>query len=165
MTVSEENQAVQAMKKVIYFALGEPDGWVQSRPSRTPDAIPESVRDSVLDIDEYFRDGLSTRRTQVGPFHLLEVRLAPNFIIPRHHHNLDQMVLLMEGAARQGRRWFYPGDGYFTRAFTPYTTAAGPEGCRVVEVRKDPIEELEIQWDEDKPERWQRSRWEEPTQD
>jgi hypothetical protein len=151
-----------AFKKVIYFALGDGDdgAWRQSRPSLSPpERMPASIRDGVQDVDEYFRDALFTRRRQVGPFHLLEVRMAPNFVIPRHHHNIDQMVLVVEGSVRQGRRWFHPGDGYFTSAHTPYTTAAGPEGALVVEVRKDDIDALQTMWDEDKPERWNRERW------
>lgn len=160
MALTDEKQAIEDIKKVIYFALGEGEDWQQSRPSLAPpEWMPLSIREGVEDVDEYFRDGLLTRRMQIGPFHLLEMRMAPNFVIPRHHHNIDQLVIVMEGSARQGRRWFHPGEGYFTRAFTPYTTAAGPEGCRVVEVRKDPIEKLEIRWDEDNPERWSRERW------
>jgi hypothetical protein len=159
VTLTDEKKALADARKVVYFALGGAENWVQSTPSRGPaERIPSAVRENV-DVDEYFRDGLFTRRTQVGPFHLLEVRFAPNFVIPRHHHNFDQMVFVVEGTARQGRREFHEGDGYFTKAYTPYTTAAGPEGCRVVEVRKDPIEELEVWWDEDKPERWLRERW------
>jgi hypothetical protein len=159
VTSADEKKTLDEVRKVIYFALGEDEGWTQSKPSGTPpERMPEAVRENA-DPDEYFRDGLFTRRRQVGPFHLLEMRFAPNFVIPRHHHNFDQMVLVVEGRARQGKRWFKAGEGYFTKAYVPYSTAAGPEGCRVVEVRKDPIEELEIWWDEDKPERWARSRW------
>jgi hypothetical protein len=116
------------------------------------------VLDSV-DVLEYFRDGIFTRREQIGSFHLLEIRLAPNFIIPRHHHNHDQMILVVEGSLRQGRRWFNVGDGYFTKAMVPYTTAAGPEGARYIEIRKDPIESLETWWDESNPSHWDRALW------
>ncbi|MCX4095599.1 cupin domain-containing protein [Nocardia sp. alder85J] len=153
-------RALDEARRVVYFALGEAEGWRQSKPSRGPaERMPESIRLSGVDVDEYFRDGLFSKRMQIGSFHLLEVRFAPGFVIPRHHHNFDQMVVVVEGSVRQGRRWFQVGDGYFTKADTPYVTAAGPEGARIVEVRKDPIEELEVWWDEAKPERWQRERW------
>jgi hypothetical protein len=150
----------ELLPKVVFFKLNKDDGWKQSMPNiKSPEGhVPEAVIANA-DVAEYFRDGLFTRREQVGSLHLLEMRFAPNFIIPRHHHNLDQLVLVLEGRARQGRRWFEPGEGYFTRAMVPYSTAAGPEGCRVLEIRKDPIETLNIWWDDDNPAHWDRARW------
>ncbi|QHE73302.1 cupin domain-containing protein [Rhodococcus sp. WAY2] len=121
--------------------------------------IPESVLKAVENLGEYFRDGLLVRQEQVGSLHLFEMTLAPNFIIPRHHHNQDQLVIVMEGRARQGRRWFEPGDGYFTKAGVPYSTSAGPEGCKLLEIRKDDFSELETWWDESRPDHWARDRW------
>jgi hypothetical protein len=146
--------------KVVYFTLNGDEGFKQSCPdfslprTHTADGIAESV-----DPWDYYRDGLFTRRQKIGSLHLLETKLAPNFVIPRHHHNTDQLVLVLEGSARQGRRWFQAGDGYFTKGMVPYTTAAGPEGAKLLEIRKDPIEELETWWDEDKPSHWERSFW------
>ncbi|SNQ45271.1 hypothetical protein FRACA_10030 [Frankia canadensis] len=146
--------------KVAYFQLDVDEGWKQSKPNiESPDGnVPEVVRETA-DVLEYFRGGLFTRREQVGSLHMLEMKLAPNFVIPRHHHNMDQLVLVLEGRARQGRRWFEPGEGYFTKAMVPYSTAAGPEGCRLVEIRKDRIEDLKIWWDDDNPSHWARSLW------
>src|SRR5206468_3625750 len=108
MTEAVESQTgLVDPRKVVYFALGGTDDWVQSKPSSRPaERIPAAVRNSV-DVDEYFREGLFTRRTQAGSFNLVEVKFAPNFIIPRHHHNFDQLVLVVEGSARQGKRWFH----------------------------------------------------------
>jgi hypothetical protein len=146
--------------KVAYFSLNNPDDWRRSEPNvEVRDGhLPDAVLDEA-DVLEYFRDGIYTRREQVGSLHLLEVRLAPNFVIPRHHHNFDQLVLVLEGQVRQGRRVFNVGEGYFTKGMTPYTTSAGPEGARYVEIRKDPIDGLETWWDEANPKRWVRAVW------
>ena len=71
----------------------------------------------------------------------------------------DQLILVLGGEVRQGNRRFAAGDGYYTPAFTPYANTAGPDGARLVEIRKDPIEMLETWWDEGRPERWLRSVW------
>jgi hypothetical protein len=51
---------------------------------------------------------------------------------------------------------FTPGMGYSTAAVQPYTVAAGPEGCEVVEVRYEPISELTIRCIESDPATWER---------
>jgi hypothetical protein len=148
--------------KTLFFALGhdEEGEWYDSVPEyenpRThfPDTIGADV-----DFADYFRGAQRSKRSQLGPYHVLESRLAPSFVLPRHHHSIDQLVLILDGELRQGNRSFGAGDGYYSPAFTPYANSAGPEGVRFVEVRKDPIETIETWWDEDRPERWLRSVW------
>ncbi|MBV9660934.1 MAG: hypothetical protein JO337_07230 [Acidimicrobiales bacterium] len=66
---------------------------------------------------------------------LLGVRYTPNAFIPRHKHNVAQIVIVVEGELRQGNRRFGPGEGYYTPAEGPYAVQAGPEGVKVLEFR------------------------------
>jgi quercetin dioxygenase-like cupin family protein len=158
--VETSGEANPRSRKTIYFKLDEDQEWnptILPADGSAGGEFPDTVRGHV-DVGDYFRDGLWTRRQQIGSMHLLEMKLAPNFSLPRHHHNLDQLVLVLEGEARQGNRRFHAGDGYFTPAFTPYSTSAGPDGCRLLEIRHT-IEGLTAVWDEADPQRWQRSVW------
>src|SRR5207248_461641 len=87
LEVSDTGERLQRAK-TTFFRLGADDGWSDAVPrfDRPSVHMPDGVAGAV-DPEEYFRDGLLTKRTQEGPFHLLELRLAPNFVIPRHHHN------------------------------------------------------------------------------
>ena len=66
---------------------------------------------------------------------LLGVRYAPNAEIPRHKHDVAQIVVVLEGELHQGNRAFGPGQGYYTPAHGPYAIKAGPAGVRVIEFR------------------------------
>ena len=69
-------------------------------------------------------------------------RYAPNTIIPRHRHNRDQIVLVLEGSLRQGSRVLGPGCGYYTPAGMAYTVSIGPEGCCFVEFRHSRLDDV-----------------------
>jgi quercetin dioxygenase-like cupin family protein len=60
---------------------------------------------------------------------------APNFSFPRHHHDSDQIVLVVEGSMSLGNKVLNPGAGYFTRAGATYSFTAGPAGVRILEFR------------------------------
>ena len=78
-------------------------------------------------------------------YSLLCVHYAPNAQIPRHRHDVAQIVLVLEGEAWQGNRRFGPGAGYFTPAGSAYAVKAGPEGVRLVEFRHSPLT-FETDW-------------------
>ena len=68
-------------------------------------------------------------------FSLWEICYRPNAHIPRHRHDVAQVVMVLEGELYQGNRKIGPGGGYFTPANSPYAVTAGPEGVRLVEFR------------------------------
>ncbi|WP_133150521.1 cupin domain-containing protein [Frankia canadensis] len=70
---------------------------------------------------------------------LLGVRYAPNSEVARHKHDVPQIVLVLEGEIRQGRRVFGPGSGYYTPPNVPYKITVGPEGARLLEFRATPL--------------------------
>jgi hypothetical protein len=115
--------------------------------------IPEPLIGKV-NFDKYFNGSFWTYAVQSGPYNLLHCKFAPNFTLPRHFHNFDQLVFVLEGEAWQGNRRFGPGEGWSTPARHPYAVSAGPEGCHTVEVRTDPLAELTTNWLEDNPAKW-----------
>lgn len=141
----------------IFFDLNEDIEWVP-QDGYGPDGeglgvIPESLKGKV-DFGAYFNGQHWTHYTKSGPFHLLRIKFEPNFNLPRHYHNMDQVVFVLKGEAWQGNRRFGPGEGWSTPAEQPYQVAAGPDGLELVEVRHEPLENLTTHWLEENPDRW-----------
>jgi hypothetical protein len=146
-----------AIKRFVDFRIDDVD-WHQVRfpPDGGPN-IPEPLQGKV-NFEEYYDQGMWTAYIDAGGFNLLGVKLAPNFTIPRHHHNMHQLVFVYEGEAWQGAKRFGPGDWYFTRAEHPYSLTAGPEGVTVFEIRAEAMQNLTLVWDDVDPAKWVHGR-------
>jgi hypothetical protein len=144
------------LKRVINFNLDHLTWDKVEFPVDWPEA-PEPLRGKV-NFKEFYDHGLWTSFIDAGAFNILGVKLAPDYTIPRHHHNTHQLVLIHAGEAWQGSQSFHPGDGYFTRAEHPYSVTAGPEGVTLFEIRFDPIQTLTTVWDEHDPAKWVHGR-------
>lgn len=100
--------------------------------------IPDEVT-SEIDVDNFFDNRMKVQPCVARPnedgMSLGAYWFEPNFTMPRHHHDTDQIVYVVEGELHQGKRVLKPGDGYFTKAGTTYAFKAGPEGCRILEFR------------------------------
>lgn len=88
-----------------------------------------------------------------GGFSLIESDVAPGTRVPRHKHNLAQVVFIVEGTMLHGNRTLGPGAGYYTPADRPYTLLAGPEGCRYIEFRVGGMTDISTQIVEKDPAR------------
>lgn len=121
------------------------------------DGIPDTIAGKV-DFAEFHDFGMWTAYVDAGSFNVLGVKLAPNYTIPRHHHNIDQLVLVHEGEVWQGSQRYQPGEAYFTRAGHAYSLTAGDQGATVFEIRSTPLAELKLWWDEADPNRWVHGR-------
>lgn len=66
---------------------------------------------------------------------LREVEFGPNVVVPRHRHDTHEIIYILSGGLRMGRRWLGPGDGMSMPPNTPYAYTAGPDGVRLLEVR------------------------------
>jgi mannose-6-phosphate isomerase-like protein (cupin superfamily) len=97
---------------------------------------------------------MSRKPIEVRSFNRNPLRVRPHFTVPRHHHNLDEMILVFQGAydidhgegpdratVRVG-----PGDFFISRAGTPYTMTAGPEGVTYIETWPEPVPTLQTYW-------------------
>jgi mannose-6-phosphate isomerase-like protein (cupin superfamily) len=90
----------------------------------------------------------------VGAFNRNPLRVRPNFVVPRHHHNIDETVFVFKGeytieygdADNPDIVKVGPG-GYFTsRAGTPYTMTASAEGVTYIETWGVPLVKLKTVW-------------------
>jgi quercetin dioxygenase-like cupin family protein len=78
-----------------------------------------------------------------------------NFTFPRHWHDSDQIIFVLDGVLKHGNKHMHPGEGYFTRAGVTYTFTAGPAGVKFLEFR--PKTNFRTVMVEDDPARWIRT--------
>jgi hypothetical protein len=148
---------VDHLKRFVDFDLDDLEWTKVTAPKEGRPGMPESIYGQ-LDFEAFYGHGMWTAFIDAGAFNILGIKLAPDFTIPRHHHNSHQLVLVHQGELWQGANRFVPGDGYFTRAEHPYSVTAGPEGSVAFEIRADPIQHLTTAWDEGDPSRWVHGR-------
>ena len=99
------------------------------------DRIPEGplrehIGESELDneVRVYFAGGLSNLQ-------MFEAALEPNCGPEPHAHHEDEIVYVLEGEMRFGRRVLGPGDCAHIPAYTLYSFRAGPQGLRFLNFR------------------------------
>lgn len=93
------------------------------------------------------------RESRPDGFSLTNVRLAPDYILPAHHHNVDCLYYVQSGWIVLGRRRIDPGGGFLVLAERPYGYRAGPEGATVLEFRKSTSFNMVVT--ETSPAKWQ----------
>ncbi|MFC1437264.1 cupin domain-containing protein [Streptacidiphilus sp. N1-10] len=115
-----------------------------------------SLGDAPVDFAATF-DGamwVTTKPIDVPRFNRNPLRVRADFTVPRHHHDLDEMLFVLageyvieyeEGGAKQVVR-VGPGEVFLSRAGTPYTMTAGPEGVTYIETWPRPVAELKTYW-------------------
>ncbi len=81
-------------------------------------------------VDVIFRDD------RPDGFSLANIRLAPDYILPTHTHDVDCLYYVQSGWIVLGRRRIDSGGGFLVLAERPYGYRAGPEGATVLEFRK-----------------------------
>jgi mannose-6-phosphate isomerase-like protein (cupin superfamily) len=116
------------------------------------------LADAPVDFAETFGGAMwvTTKPIDIPRFNRNPLRVRPHFTVPRHHHNVDEMLFVFAGeysieygydepggprTVRVG-----PGEVFLSRAGTAYTMTAGPEGVTYIETWPRPLEELETVW-------------------
>lgn len=141
-----------AVSKTMFFDLGKAP-WVKvDMPVEGVESMPESIRGKV-DLHAFF-DGMEVQAIDCGSYNILQTKVPPGFNLPRHRHNTDQLVFVMQGSAMQGNKEMGVGEGWCTPAGNPYGIQAGPEGLIWLEVRTTPLSKLTTEWLETDPARW-----------
>ena len=119
--------------------------------------VPDTIREKV-DLDRFFDGQIRVQPLLADPdndgMSAGCYYFEPNFVMPRHYHDTDQVVLVVEGELRQGNKVLKPGSGYFTPAGSPYAFTAGPAGCRIIEFRDR--SNFRTVYVDDDPAKWQR---------
>ncbi len=106
----------------------------------TPPAIPSSVIESFEPADlAFLNEGFRTEPIfcDLDPsgFSLVNVRLAPDAILPAHTHEVDCLYYVLSGSIHLGRRVLGRGAGFLVPANTAYGYRAGSDGTAVLEFR------------------------------
>ncbi|PVX63332.1 cupin domain-containing protein [Rhodococcus globerulus] len=97
---------------------------------------------------------VTTKPIQVKRFNRNPLRVRPNFTVPRHHHNMDELLFVFAGEYsieyEEDGEWqtvrVRPGEFFLSRAGTAYTMTAGSEGVTYIETWPKPVAELETYW-------------------
>ena len=82
-------------------------------------------------------DGVIGRVVNGERMTLASLDLAPNVKVPEHHHENEQLGLVIRGSlvfTIDGEsRELRPGDTYAIPSHVPHHVVAGPDGCTVVD--------------------------------
>ena len=115
-----------------------------------------SFADAPVDFRATF-DGamwMSKKPIEFRAFNRNPLRVRAGFVVPRHEHNLDEMIFVFQGeySIEHGdvddpqTVVVRPGEFFISEAGTPYTMTAGPEGVTYIETWPEPVTALETTW-------------------
>jgi quercetin dioxygenase-like cupin family protein len=83
-------------------------------------------------------NGVIGRAVQGANITLGVLELAPNSVVPEHHHPNEQLGVVLQGSMTftigGERRDLGPGDMYTIPANVPHDVVTGPEGAVVIDV-------------------------------
>jgi mannose-6-phosphate isomerase-like protein (cupin superfamily) len=145
---------------ISFFDLLADDGW-EPLPFDSADATfywndGGFMTAAPVDIAATF-DGAMWRSTDVEPaFKWQGRRIRPEFTVPKRHHNLRQLMIVVAGqldveygdhdgkSERVG-----PGEFWVAEKKVPYAMTAGPDGVTYLECWTQPISVLETYWHDD----------------
>jgi quercetin dioxygenase-like cupin family protein len=84
------------------------------------------------------REGITARAVEGERMTMAVVDLAPDAVLPEHHHENEQLGFVIAGALtmRIGTemRELHAGDTYAIPSHVPHDAVAGPEGATVADV-------------------------------
>jgi mannose-6-phosphate isomerase-like protein (cupin superfamily) len=114
------------------------------------------LKDAPVDFDATFAENMwvSTKPIQFMTFYRNPLKVVPNFVVPRHLHNIDETIIVFKGEykiefgdpAEDQHVIVKPGCFFTSRAGTPYTMTAGPEGVTYIETWGTPVTSLKTVW-------------------
>jgi len=116
---------------------------------------------------EVWGEAVRARRIQGERITLAVVELAPNAVVPEHHHEAEQMGMVITGDVRftvDGEtRDLGPGGAWRILSNRPHDVVAGPDGAVVVDI----FTPVRADWDslpivDGASPRWPDAGWEDP---
>ena len=127
------------------------------------DWIPMSLKGQQESPTYYWEDGGLLKDAPVdfdatlvggGQLPIDKLKVLPNFVVPRHLHNIDETIIVFKGEYKiefgdpaEGKFvTVKPGCFFTSRAGTPYTMTAGPEGVTYIETWGTPVTSLKTVW-------------------
>lgn len=146
---------------ISHASLTDDSGWV-NMPLQVMSSYywedGTQLADAPVDFAATFADNMDVSVTpiDVAAFNRNPLRVKAGYMVPRHSHNIDETVLVLKGqytveygpldnletiVVRQGQ--------FFTsKAGTPYTMTAGPEGVTYIETWGVPVGTLKTFWED-----------------
>jgi quercetin dioxygenase-like cupin family protein len=120
---------------------------------------PESITESDVDLHAFHENTCDMQilyaDAENDGLSLGAYTFPANFTFPRHWHDSDQIIYVLEGVLRHGNKVMHPGEGYYTKAGATYSFTAGPAGVKFLEFR--PVTNFRTVMVEDDPARWVRT--------
>jgi mannose-6-phosphate isomerase-like protein (cupin superfamily) len=151
---------------ITFFDLLDDDGW---EPLSFDPGDPSFywndggfMSTAPVDIAATF-DGAMWHSTNVeAAFRWRGRRIRPGFTVPKRHHNLRQLMIVVDGSidvaygaqAEDGedggeRQQVGAGDFWVAEKAVPYTMTVGPEGVTYLECWTEPMSLAETYWHDD----------------
>ena len=147
---------------ITFASLVDGDGWVPMNLDQQDnpryfwhDAT--MLADAPGDFAATFAQNMyrSTKPIDFPAFNRNPLMVLPNFVVPRHHHNIDETIIVFAGQYtieygddldNQESVVVGPGCFFTSRAGTPYTMIAGPEGVVYIETWGVSVKQLKTVW-------------------
>jgi mannose-6-phosphate isomerase-like protein (cupin superfamily) len=146
---------------IIAASLVTDDGWapMEEDQQNNPSYYWEDGRllaDAPADFAATFAGAMfiTKKPIKVGQFNRNPLKVIPNFVVPRHHHNIDETIIVFKGeytieygdVDNPESVVVRPGCFFTSRAGTPYTMIAGDEGVTYIETWGVPLPKLKTVW-------------------
>ncbi|MFE5027472.1 hypothetical protein ACFRAO_30130 [Streptomyces sp. NPDC056656] len=141
------------------FSLVNDEGWMDMPLAVLPTYLWSEgglLADAPVDFEKTFGGKMRVSTRMDRAFNINGLRCAPGFAVPRHHHNLDEMIVVYAGQfhvrwnededGKEYSRTVGPGEFWISKAGTPYQMTAGPEGVSYTETWPEPLSELLTYW-------------------
>ena len=113
-----------------------------------------SLGDAPVDMAATFAGGMQISTKIDRSFNQNGLRCSPNFTVPRHHHNIPELIIVLKGEFtiefgdddNLQRQRVIAGGQFISQPGTPYTMIAGPDGVTYIETWPEPMVTLETVW-------------------
>jgi mannose-6-phosphate isomerase-like protein (cupin superfamily) len=115
-----------------------------------------TIKDAPIDYEATFGGNMftSSKPLDIPAFNRNLLKTVPNWTVPRHLHNIDETIVVFQGEYKiqyddPAENKFVivkPGNVFVSRAGTPYTMTAGPEGVVYIETWGVPVTNLKTVW-------------------
>jgi mannose-6-phosphate isomerase-like protein (cupin superfamily) len=139
------------------FSLVDDGGWIDLPLTLSPRylwADGGTLADAPVDFAKTFGTNMQVATKLDRSFNLNGLRCAPDFAVPRHHHNLDELIIVLAGSftvrwTEEGTdrsRTVGAGGFWVSRAGTAYQMTAGPTGVTYTECWPEPMANLLTWW-------------------
>jgi quercetin dioxygenase-like cupin family protein len=141
----------------FFNLLAEEEGWGdmgvnQSSPRYFWNETAALLSEAPVDMEATFKGAMYVNSRVDPSFNMNGLRCRPGFTVPRHHHNLRELIIVFGGEFNVASgdsdvtRRVGAGEFWISEAGTPYTMTAGPEGVTYIETWPEPQSGLETTW-------------------